>query len=405
MVHVFQNIAEISVFADRKFILLGDDWLYMLYYIYLADVLGKGDFICNDGTDNIVIAGQERKCKEVAEQLDDDRKEIYYCTNQVKNEIDAIVMKQVPDKYEREVLIARKRELDEEKENEFRKAIDEKMKGGKNTLFESIEIETVNRCNGRCDFCPVNINDDIREYQEMEEGLFYSIIDQLADMCYEGRVALFSNNDPLLDKRIVKFSEYTFNRLPNAYKTIFTNGTLIDESIFNSLICLLNLICFDVYYDDDPVKEMPEKLKLVIERLIADEDMHRKVMIQYICRRAIRNNRGGISSNRHAVYEVKAPCMLPFFQMIVRPDGKTSLCCNDPYGRMTLSDLCKESIVDAWNNENYRDARERMRHGRQNISICRGCDNFATLNTDARNIFSETDISDSWERTRTLFGK
>ena len=40
----------------------------------------------------------------------------------------------------------------------------------------SIEIETVNRCNNTCSFCPVNRNNDTRPYQKMTDEFFYSLI-------------------------------------------------------------------------------------------------------------------------------------------------------------------------------------------------------------------------------------
>lgn len=72
----------------------------------------------------------------------------------------------------------------------------------------SIELETYNRCNNDCAFCPVNRNNDTRKAHYMDEKLFYSIIDQLRIMDYSGSICLYSNNEPLLDKRIFKFVEY-----------------------------------------------------------------------------------------------------------------------------------------------------------------------------------------------------
>ena len=41
------------------------------------------------------------------------------------------------------------------------------------SLFEEISIETINRCNGVCSFCPVNKNLDKREYHLMEKRNIY----------------------------------------------------------------------------------------------------------------------------------------------------------------------------------------------------------------------------------------
>ena len=70
-------------------------------------------------------------------------------------------------------------------------------------LFTSVEVETINRCNGVCSFCPINSKVDPREKKIMSKELFYSIVDQLADLNYSGRFSTFSNNEPLLDDRII----------------------------------------------------------------------------------------------------------------------------------------------------------------------------------------------------------
>jgi MoaA/NifB/PqqE/SkfB family radical SAM enzyme len=93
-------------------------------------------------------------------------------------------------------------------------------------LFKLVEIETINRCNGVCEFCPVNKKVDPREKKVMTLDLFRSIISQLRDMDYDGGLSLFSNNEPLLDERIVELSEYARNALPKARIHMYSNGTL-----------------------------------------------------------------------------------------------------------------------------------------------------------------------------------
>ena len=52
-------------------------------------------------------------------------------------------------------------------------------------LFKKIEIETINRCNGICEFCPVNRNEKQRPYHKMSDEMFYSIINQLEKLNYQ----------------------------------------------------------------------------------------------------------------------------------------------------------------------------------------------------------------------------
>ena len=48
-----------------------------------------------------------------------------------------------------------------------------------------VNLETINRCNGTCAFCTANKTADKRPLKKMDEKLFYSIIDQLAEWGYK----------------------------------------------------------------------------------------------------------------------------------------------------------------------------------------------------------------------------
>ena len=50
----------------------------------------------------------------------------------------------------------------------------------------------------------------------MSQDLFESIIQQLADIDYSGKLALFSNNEPFLDKDILAKHKHARDKLPNA---------------------------------------------------------------------------------------------------------------------------------------------------------------------------------------------
>lgn len=75
-------------------------------------------------------------------------------------------------------------------------------------IFEAIEIETVNRCNGKCSFCPVNANEPQRPYAKMTDELFKKIIGELKEMDFTDMISLFSNNEPFIDERIEDFAAY-----------------------------------------------------------------------------------------------------------------------------------------------------------------------------------------------------
>ncbi len=241
-------------------------------------------------------------------------------------------------------------------------------------LFKFIEIETINRCNGVCSFCPVNKNNDTRKETLMTKELFDKIICELADLNYDGHLCLFSNNEPLLDSRLVDFCSIARRKLPNAYLYLYTNGTLLSLEIFNKLICSLDELIIDNY---SVQHSLIKPVRGLVESIKDNSELRKKVTVVIRDPNEILTSRGGEAPNREIVVSFNNDtCALPFRQMVVRPDGKVSLCCNDPLGRETMGDLNEQTLSDIWFGEKYTRVRELLAKGREHIVKCANCDTF-----------------------------
>lgn len=283
-----------------------------------------------------------------------------------------VLQKRIPaaqyEKYER--WIKKKIEynrIKEETEESLKKSYD----AGRQPMFTSIEIEVINRCNGICPFCPVNRNTDPRKLKKMDEALFKKIIDELGELRYSGRLALHSNNEPFLDSRIVEFAEYARKQVPHAHVYMYTNGTLLTMEKFKAIIPFLDRLVIDNY--DDELK-LIENVNNIHEYCKKDRELNKKVEIHVRKIHEVLNTRGGQSPNNNKKKTLKVSCILPYKQMVVRPDGKTSLCCNDPYGKYTLADLNRMSLREAWYSQRYEKVRKELRQGRKGLKLCRYCD-------------------------------
>ena len=265
---------------------------------------------------------------------------------------------------------------DSEKMWYMRKAVYDAVEvyGDNQPLFNHIEVETINRCNGNCAFCPVNRNNDPREKAVMTEDLFKKIVRQLAEIDYDGRFTTFSNNEPLLDERIVVWNQYARRQLPHARMHLFTNGTLLTLDKFIALIDILDELVIDNYQQElkliKPCREIAEYCK-------DHPELNKRVTIVLRKPDEILTSRGGTAPNRKELVQYgKDRCILPFKQMVVRPDGKVSLCCNDAIGRYTLGDVNKESLLDIWYGSRFQMVRRCLYEGRENWGNCQFCDTF-----------------------------
>lgn len=247
---------------------------------------------------------------------------------------------------------------------------------GKNQLFEHVEIETVNRCNGNCTFCPVSRQADKREYHEMSDELFKKIIGELEEIDYSGRLALFSNNEPLLDKKIVERNQYARKHVPHARMHLFTNGTLLTLDIFKRLIENLDEFVIDNYHQQLKLIKPSQE---IVEYCEGHPELKKKVTIVLRKPNEILTTRGGNAPNRKDIVSYdKERCMLPYKQLIIRPDGKISLCCNDAVGKFSLGDAEKEKLTDIWYGPRFTMVRECLYKGRENWGQCKFCDTFFT---------------------------
>lgn len=258
-----------------------------------------------------------------------------------------------------------------------------------------ILIETHNRCNNDCPFCPVNRNNDTRKPHVMEEDLFYFIIDQLNCMNYRGCISLYSNNEPLLDGRIFKFVEYAKNRLPHAKHILYTNGILLTCEKLLSLIQYLDLLVIDNYDDDlkltPPIAKTMSDFKKLSPDLYKDSNCEIEIAMRKKNQKL--STRGGKSPNRvneTNMFRGMSTCVSPFFQMNIRPNGTVDKCCQDPLGDISLGDLNKQTLREVWQGAAYKNFRREMYfHGRKNIAGCEFCDYFGIDTNSLPNAFSK----------------
>ena len=237
-----------------------------------------------------------------------------------------------------------------------------------------VDIETLNKCNSTCGFCPVNRFSDPRPLTRMPEELFHKIIDDLASHGFSGLLRLYSNNEPFLDKRIFDFAAYARRALPQATTSIFTNGLALDVARTERILPNLDELLINNYARTSRLH--PNIARIVAHLNTERPELASKVHVRFRLLDEFKSTRGGNAPNRRRfVGTYRSRCAYPFFQMVVRPDGKLSLCCNDALGEETLGDLSVQSLREAWNDNRRRLVQDLMLKGRDKLDTCRHCDN------------------------------
>lgn len=237
-----------------------------------------------------------------------------------------------------------------------------------------VNIETINRCNSECEFCSANIHAERRPFMKMDENLYYSVIDQLADWGYKGHLTLYGNNEPFLDTRLVDFHKYAREKLPDSFIFCSTNGLMLTVKKVKELQPYINQLIINNYGLEmklhenvqevyDYIKSHPEEFK----------DLDVQIQMRYI--KEVLTNRAGSSPNKQATEKViTEPCLLPFTDIWITPNGKVGLCCCDNFEVTDFGDLNTTPLKDIWNSEKMKEMRRQIAGGRQNYPFCKHCD-------------------------------
>ena len=249
-------------------------------------------------------------------------------------------------------------------------------------LPKAIELETLSACNGGCQFCPVNRFVDPRPRAEMPMPLIEKLADELSEANYSGHLALFSNNEPLLDKRLTEICALLRARLPKAWLYLYTNGTPLTPALYVELARAgLDEMLINNYSDELVLRKQVQR---VIDEISDSSDpavmrLRARTLIHVRPENEVLGARGGLAPNKQqgpqAPYFHRESCGVPYMQMVIRPSGEVSLCCQDALGQFTLGDVSKQSIREVWRGEAYKSFRRRLEvEGRGPLDLCRECD-------------------------------
>ncbi len=232
--------------------------------------------------------------------------------------------------------------------------------------LKEVAIEINSACNRKCAWCPNHNND--RENVFMDEKIFYQVIDELKEMNFKGKLTFNQFNEPLLDKRLVKFIEYTRKTIPSTYIYINTNGDLLTLELWKQLReAGLNFALISQY--DNKINK---KTQRILDQL--DPKEKKAFFARVFDTETLSNWAGLIETKDSPETPLKEFCQKPFKQLQINYKGKVVLCCRDYFGQVEIGDVTKDSIKNIWVSKKMKHYRKRLLKGdRASLKLCKSC--------------------------------
>ena len=249
------------------------------------------------------------------------------------------------------------------------------QKYGKFPMFKQVLVETRTDCNNHCLFCPHAFNN--KPLGIMNWECYTTIIDQLCEIQYNGRVALMLSNEPLLETRLEEMIEYAKDKSQRFFLDITTNGRLLTVPIVDKLFKLgLDNININDYRGDRDI--CPEKWSSYLEPVFKAYGNNPKVNFKH---RRLDENLPNYAGNIPQKFnpEDYGFCNYPFRKLTIAYNGNILLCCDDFMYDTNFGNVMKDNLIDCWNHPDLNRARFSLLENSR-IGLCKRCNDYQDYN-------------------------
>jgi len=235
-------------------------------------------------------------------------------------------------------------------------------------FFNAFNIEINTSCNRRCSYCPNSLFERgiIKNEKLMDINLYYKLINELAEIDFNGRISPHFYGEPLIDKRLTVLMKYTKEKLPKSKLVIISNGDALSIERFNELLDA----GVDKFIITQHGESMSENMKKIFDYLKKYSNKRRRIEYNCISSYSL-FNRGGMVKLK-AVSTIPR-CAFPGNPVTIDHDGNVILCCNDYFSTVKFGNIKDQKILDIWFSEKYKNIRKQLRKEQYKLPICLKC--------------------------------
>jgi radical SAM protein with 4Fe4S-binding SPASM domain len=235
------------------------------------------------------------------------------------------------------------------------------------SMPQAIEIEINSHCNLACSYCPNSIDERI-EKGNMDLDLYRTLLNQLKEKNYSGKIAFDFYNEPTLAKEFDQYIKLAKQTVPLCFLSLYTNGTQI-----KTLERSKELI--DIGFGEVIITKHEAITELAIEQFY--DHMPKEYQSKYILRGfndLTLTNRGGTLENVGTKKPGNIPCRIPSIMMTVTVKGNVLTCFEDFSQDHMVDNISNKNIIDIWNSEAFNLFRKNLLLGKRDLyKMCSQC--------------------------------
>ncbi len=265
-----------------------------------------------------------------------------------------------------------------------------------------IQMETVTKCNAKCEFCPQN--EIVRDPARMPQETWQKIVDDTRGMGITYRP--FLTNEPFVDNRMPEIVRYIKDNDPTARVEFNTNGELVTEQMGIDLLeAGVDIMRFSI---DGLSRETyePSRLGVNYDRVMERTQIFLKNWHEGGYRDKVFTEVRMIEvpENTHEVEDYRAfwqpqcsevlitqlyqwpwtgqqrhdvvmkPCLKVLDELFFYSNGNATVCCWDVHERAVVGNVHQQSVMEIWESYAANCLRDLLDDGRRDlIHLCSRC--------------------------------
>jgi radical SAM protein with 4Fe4S-binding SPASM domain len=250
-------------------------------------------------------------------------------------------------------------------------------------VFSIVEFNIAGLCNRNCSFCPVSDTSFyIKKNEFIEIGLYEKIVNDLAEINYDGKILFSAFSEPLLHKKVYELIKISKNKLPQCRVEIVSNGDVLNlerlKMLFDNGLDTISLSLYDGAFQVEKFTKMREEAELNESQVI----LRRRYYDDGNFGMTVSNRVGLIDSNKYRdeheskiqSLPLKEKCFYPFYMTLIDYNGDMLLCPHDWKKTKVMGNLGKDNIWNLWQNKYLKALRKMLAEENRNFSPCKSCD-------------------------------
>ena len=236
------------------------------------------------------------------------------------------------------------------------------------STLRSVEINPVELCNRRCEFCPRS-DDELYPNQKLKinTDLVAKIANDLQEINFNGRVGFVGFGEPMMHNKLTECIAIIKQTVTNVDSIeVNTNGDFLTAARTKDLVTAgCNTLTVSMYDYDATAK---------FEAFTAGLDVLLTLRHHYIRENDFNLslvNRIDLAHTASIHLDIKRPCYIPFYKMFIDWNGRI-LVCNNDWGRASnLGNIQDKSIKEIWLGSEFMSYRKELLEG--NRAQCQPC--------------------------------